>query len=288
MRALVMDESITPLLYRVNGLYNTHGISTIVVVGGVGDWLDVPHQVILLDKYVVSDATKKAQSISRQFSYGHVQYAGRGVVHRLEWETSGTPKPRRPTDAFSNSFDSDIVVSLQEGGRGLVLYKDGGEEDAMQLENDDEEEGCIDSSRLQQLLGKHQLFAAGLCATWILQNAAKNPKAGLKDLLHLLDSQLDQEGGMSVLLTQLKESNHDVALSKSMIQVLESVGYLERPRNFEIGQALTRMRGVQFEELPVYDDGSEEAARIEAENRKKALLAIWEKRRSKKSTLASS
>lgn len=286
MRALVMDESITPLLYRVNGLYNSHGISTIVVVGGVGDWLDVPHQVILLDKYVVSDATKKAQSISRQFSYGHVQYAGRGVVHRLEWEKSGTPKPRRPTDGFSKSFDSDIVVSLQEGGRGLVLYKDGGEEDNLQPENasnDDEEGGCIDASRLQQLLGKHQLFAAGLCATWILQNACKSPKAGLKDLLQLLDSQLDQEGGMSVLLTQLKESNNDSndALSKSMIQVLESVGYLERPRNFEVGQALTRMRGIQFEELPVYDDGSEEAARIEAENRKKALLALWEKRRKK-------
>jgi hypothetical protein len=34
-----MDESITPLLYRVNGLYNRHGISSVVVVGGVGDWL---------------------------------------------------------------------------------------------------------------------------------------------------------------------------------------------------------------------------------------------------------
>jgi predicted ABC-class ATPase len=38
MRALVMDESITPLLYRVNGLYqSSHGISSIVVVGG-GKW----------------------------------------------------------------------------------------------------------------------------------------------------------------------------------------------------------------------------------------------------------
>ncbi len=75
MRSLVMDESITPLLYRVNGLYKTHGISTIVVVGGVGDWLDVPDQVILMDKYMAQDATKKARSISYQFSYGHVQYA---------------------------------------------------------------------------------------------------------------------------------------------------------------------------------------------------------------------
>lgn len=39
MRALVMDESITPLLYRVNGMYKQLGISCVVVVGGVGDWL---------------------------------------------------------------------------------------------------------------------------------------------------------------------------------------------------------------------------------------------------------
>ena len=31
MRALVADESITPLLYRVNGLYQHHGISSVVV-----------------------------------------------------------------------------------------------------------------------------------------------------------------------------------------------------------------------------------------------------------------
>lgn len=57
-----MDESITPLLYRVNGLYNEHGISSVLVVGGVGDWLDVPDSVIRLEKYVASDAYDKAKS----------------------------------------------------------------------------------------------------------------------------------------------------------------------------------------------------------------------------------
>ena len=82
-----MDESITPLLYRVNGLYNEYKISSILVVGGVGDWLgksghkhyfmisysithlfiifdmiDVPHSVIRLEKYVASDALEKARS----------------------------------------------------------------------------------------------------------------------------------------------------------------------------------------------------------------------------------
>ncbi len=61
-RALVMDESITPLLYRVNGLYKEHDISSVLVIGGVGDWLDVPNAVIRLEKYVASDALKKAKS----------------------------------------------------------------------------------------------------------------------------------------------------------------------------------------------------------------------------------
>jgi hypothetical protein len=303
MRALVMDESITPLLYRVNGLYNTHGISTVVVVGGVGDWLDVPHNVILLDKYVVFDATAKAQSISRQFSYGHVQYAGRGVVHRLEWEEKGTPKLRRPKDSFSKRFDSDVVVSLMDGGRGLVVCKEDNknEEPPMadngrnrvkvtiddDVDDDEEEEGYVDASRLGQLLGKKQLFATGLCVAWILQHAPINAEAGLKDLLKRLDSVLDR-GGMNLVVNQLKETDivySSFSFSKSMIQVFESVGYVERPRNFEIGQALTRMRGIRFEEVAMQDDdGSEEAARIEAENRKKALVALWEKRRSKNQT----
>ncbi|CAM9410552.1 unnamed protein product, partial [Ectocarpus sp. 12 AP-2014] len=42
--------------------------------------------------YVVSDATERAHSISRRFCVGRVQYAGRGLVHRLPWP--GDPQPR--------------------------------------------------------------------------------------------------------------------------------------------------------------------------------------------------
>ncbi|OEU16650.1 hypothetical protein FRACYDRAFT_169632 [Fragilariopsis cylindrus CCMP1102] len=295
MRSLVMDESITPLLYRVNGLYNSHKISSIVVVGGVGDWLDVPQNVILLDKYIVHDATKKAASISRQFSHGHVQYAGRGVVHRLQWERKGTPLLRRPSDSFSRRFDSDVIVSLLDGGRALSLYKEDVEDDHVndskdQMviaidddDDDDEEAGCIDASRLEQLLGKRQLYAIGFCVAWILQNAPMKPECGLKDLLKLLDSALDK-GGMDLILKELNDSDCS-RLSKSFFQVLESVGFVERPRNFEVGQALTRMYGIQFEEISVYDDGSDEAARLEVEeqNKRKALADLWAKRRSKSS-----
>jgi hypothetical protein len=314
MRALVMDESITPLLYRVNGLYNTHGISTVVVVGGVGDWLDVPHQVILLDKYVAADATKKAQSISKQFSYGHVQYAGRGVVHRLEWDSSGTPTPRRPRDDVCQRLESNVVVSLLDGGKGLVLYqeRDATSVDATVTEDDncyddeEDEEGFIDASRVEQLLGKKQLFGAGLCVAWILQNAPTHPHAGLKELLAKLDAKLDEPCGVRRLLEELKHTASSAAAADadastpthtpttlvpfagSVLRVLESVGYVERPRRFEIAQVLTRMRGIAFEELPVHDDGSEAAARLEEEQRKRALADLWAKRRSRKQALTGS
>ena len=126
MRSLVMDESITPLLYRVNGLFASHGISSIVVVGGVGDWLDVINSAILMDRYICKDATAKARSVSKQFSHGHVQYGGRGVVHRLEWEKSGTPIPRRPAvdekEAYNFALDK-IVVTLLDGSNTISLQQ---------------------------------------------------------------------------------------------------------------------------------------------------------------------
>ena len=110
MRAMIMDEPITPLLYRVNGLYlcPKHGTSTILVVGGVGEWLDVADAVILMKDYVAYDGLAKARSVSYQFAYGHVQYGGRGVVHRLPWtyELPETIKAERTRRAFDNTISS--------------------------------------------------------------------------------------------------------------------------------------------------------------------------------------
>lgn len=259
-----MDESITPLLYRVNGLYKTHGISSIVVVGGVGDWLDVPHKVILLDKYVASDATAKANSISRQFSYGHVQYAGKGVVHRLEWDKEGTPIPRRPTSSSMTHFGKKLSVSLVEGGDMLSLDN---EPDEMQEgEDGDDDVGFIDMSRCEQLLGKKpQLFGCGLCVAWIVRHAS--PELGIAELLEQLEEHLLNNGMYSMIL--------------SSDSALESVGFAYRPRKHEVSMALTRMRGVVFEEMPVIEDEVEMAAAREAERRKQELADLWSGRRKK-------
>lgn len=260
MRALVMDESITPLLYRVNGMYNTHGISSIVVVGGVGDWLDVPHKVILLHKYVASDATAKANSISRQFSYGHVQYAGRGVVHRLLWDNEGTPVPRRPTASSVNSFGANLSVAVVEGSDMLSIERDIPDK----THDEEDDSGYIDMSRCEQLVGRRaQLYGCGLCVAWILEHAKTKPELGIAELITDLEEQLRNHGIVSLFPNSTNQPSD----------------FAYRPRKHEVFMALTRMRGIVFEQMPVQVDDTEAAAAREEERKKQELADLWNARR---------
>ncbi len=279
MRSLVMDESITPLLYRVNGLYASHGISSVVVVGGVGDWLDVPDAVILMDKYTCRDATEKARSVSRQFSHGHVQYGGRGVVHRLSWEKTGTPIPRRPTDRFLKTIGHDQTgVALIEGSHAISLYHSHESSLEHHYHDDDDEDRLIDMSKCEQLMGKKsQLYGCGLCLVWLLEESSRHPEIGLKALMEKMDNSMDEADFASIVLganTHSASFRHDTLLT--------SIGHAYRPRRFEVGQALTRLRGIELENTPVDDEDEEEKARLaEEERKKKELLDLWNARRKK-------
>jgi Predicted ATPase of the ABC class len=322
MRALVMDESITPLLYRVNGMYRSLGISCVCVVGGVGDWLgrsctkiisdvtfqsvvfsspcaladflsslllptDVPDQVILLNKYVTSDATKKAASISYQFSYGHVQYAGKGVVHQLEWERKGTPLARRPTDAFLKQFEPETsAISLLDGGHAISIHpvETDDDNDSSSASNDattimdDVDDGYIDLSRCEQLMGKKpQLYACGQCVLWLIREAQAHPGVGMAMLLAKLDETIDSKGMLEVFM----ENGADIVKSTHWVHLLAASGFAYRPRRYEIGQAFFRMRGMKLEHIPEDDDNEEERIRREAERRKRELAEMWAKRRPK-------
>src|ERR671912_980179 len=67
MRELVRSEPISPFIDLVRPLYRSLGVSTVVVVGGVGDYLDVADRVILLEDYVPSDATPRAREVTERF-----------------------------------------------------------------------------------------------------------------------------------------------------------------------------------------------------------------------------
>jgi len=57
-------EPITPFVRTVRSIYDDCGVSSILVIGGTGDYFDVADNVLVMDSYKCFDATKKAKMIA--------------------------------------------------------------------------------------------------------------------------------------------------------------------------------------------------------------------------------
>lgn len=69
MQELVLKdkEPITPFIDKVHQLYRDLGISTVLVMGGSGDYFDVADKVICMMEYKPHDVSKKAQAIADKY-----------------------------------------------------------------------------------------------------------------------------------------------------------------------------------------------------------------------------
>jgi predicted ABC-class ATPase len=80
-------EPITPFIDRVQTLYRQFGISTVLVIGGSGDYFDVADRVIGMEAYRATDLTAAAKAIAAAHANPRAQ-EGDGA-----W---GAAKPRIP------------------------------------------------------------------------------------------------------------------------------------------------------------------------------------------------
>lgn len=113
MRELVRKEPISPFIDLARPLYDTLGVSTVVVVGGVGDYLDVADRVILLEDYRAADATARAREVREKYP---APGPGEGRIH--------PPKPRRMA---TSSIDLRRGKKTVARGRGLSVMELGRE-----------------------------------------------------------------------------------------------------------------------------------------------------------------
>ena len=63
MKELIEKEPITPFTDRVNELHKSHGVSTILVIGGSGEYLSVADKIYMMEDYLIHDVTERAKSI---------------------------------------------------------------------------------------------------------------------------------------------------------------------------------------------------------------------------------
>ncbi len=61
-------EPITPFIDKVHQLYTDYGVSTILVMGGSGDYFDVADTVIAMENFLPHDVTAEARAIARKYA----------------------------------------------------------------------------------------------------------------------------------------------------------------------------------------------------------------------------
>lgn len=102
MRALVPSakEPITPLVDRVRSLWEDHGVSTVLVAGGSGMFIDVADTVIMLDNYRPVDVTQRARELAEPAAGGAMELPARWAPGRTSFSSPGRGgKGPRPPQA---------------------------------------------------------------------------------------------------------------------------------------------------------------------------------------------
>ncbi|MDT0306256.1 ABC-ATPase domain-containing protein [Streptomyces sp. DSM 44917] len=174
MQALVARERepLTPLVDTVRSLHRDHGVSTILVMGGSGDYLEVADRVLMLDAYRPSDVTRRAREIAA-VPTGRRAEAGTfpGVVHR-------SPDP----------------ASLDSSARGRTRVRARGTD---QLVLGEEE---IDVRAVEQLADSPHLLGVGLALELAVRRGHLDGRRTLAQALDLLEADLGGEDPAAALL----------------------------------------------------------------------------------------
>ena len=129
-------EPITPFVDKVRPLYQDYGVSTVLVMGGSGDYFEAADQVIWMNNYRPALVTREAREIAQKFPVQRLQEGGSGF---------GEITARQPqAEAFDPSLGRR-EVRIDAKGMQTILYGD----------------QAIDLSCLEQLVEPGQLRAIG-------------------------------------------------------------------------------------------------------------------------------
>lgn len=96
MQALIRSglEPITPLVDRVRALERELGVSTVLVLGGSGDYLDVADTVVAMERYRPLDRTADARKVAEAHPTGRLRESTRPLAGPLRRRLGSGSLPR--------------------------------------------------------------------------------------------------------------------------------------------------------------------------------------------------
>lgn len=161
-------EPITPFIDKVRQLYNDYGVSTILVMGGSGDYFEVADTVIAMDSYIPNDVTTKAKAIAREYpterkAEGGTQFGA--ITPRIPVASSIDPSTYK-RDVKTKTRDLDAIVF-------------GTEE--------------IDLNSVEQIVDNGQLRAIAAAMIYVKQNYLSQ-SITIAEILDLIEKEITDKG----------------------------------------------------------------------------------------------
>jgi predicted ABC-class ATPase len=193
-------EPITPFIDRVQELYNMHGISTILVMGGSGDYFDVADTVIMMDHYQPWDVTKEALKVARDVP----------TQRNIESNDKFNFHNRYPLANSINPFRGRRIKLESRGRDTLLLGRD-----------------SIDLSQVEQLVNSSQTRALGYAL-----NFSRNFMDGERPIIEIL-SLVKREmeiRGLDILAPSDRYKPHNL----SYFRIYELAAALNRLRTLKM------------------------------------------------------
>ena len=195
------DEPITTFIDKVKQLYLEKNISTILVLGGVGDYFDVSDQVIQMINYKPFDVTSKAHKIANMFPA------------KREVEDEAYPFHIRERIPVAES-----VIPLNENGKFSIYAKE--------VHRLNFGKHVIDLTDLEQLMELSQTKALGFALEY--SKKYMDNKTPLREVVHRVIKDID-ENGIDVISDKI--SGHF-----AWFRGLELAFTLNRLRGFDVIQ----------------------------------------------------
>lgn len=135
MKELIEKEPITPFTDRVNELWRSRGVSSILVIGGSGEYLAVADRIYMMDDFLVHDVTERARGIC----------ALRGIATNLLEDAEWVQKRRFFAEGFTSYPERSGSEKLEVYDLGFIFIGD----------------EKIDIRGLNDIITSRQLFALG-------------------------------------------------------------------------------------------------------------------------------
>ena len=167
MKELIEKEPITPFTDRVNELHKTHGVSTILVIGGSGEYLSVADKIYMMEDYLIHDVTEKSKNICNSYNVTSV------LPSSANWQQCRTLY----SDRFSSYPEGSGTEKLEVSDMGFVIIGD----------------EKIDVRGLHDIVSTRQLDTLGFMLRY-LEVSNNDRKIDIERKINDLYARIDKEG----------------------------------------------------------------------------------------------